>query len=332
MLRSQLVDQHFCGVKELSALYLLIAKNGEAALIDSGTPRNFERIQKTISDFGVKKEQLTTILLTHAHLDHSGNIYNFTKNFDMSDTINTVLHHEIILYNNLLDFIKSSLIKLQRGLKGLIVMDEELEHLNQRVLANKIPESWLAHSFPSILTLHSYMEDLSHRIQFLDNWIRTGRPTVFKVGAFFHPEEFLTAVLQVYARKHVVPFDSLTWQTTVLNTLDPSSFTEPPEEGIYIQGLFLEGAKWDIEKGRLAECEQKELISVLPIVHLCPTQNKNLYDMEKTFECTMYRMQNRGSGALGLPNYIMSIFIPTPEVPPDHWIERSVALFITVQN
>ena len=81
MLRSQLVDQHFCGVKELSALYLLIAKNGEAALIDSGTPRNFERIQKTISDFGVKKEQLTTILLTHAHLDHSGNIYNFTKNY-----------------------------------------------------------------------------------------------------------------------------------------------------------------------------------------------------------------------------------------------------------
>ncbi|EAY20056.1 Dynein heavy chain family protein [Trichomonas vaginalis G3] len=260
------------------------------------------------------------------------NVFNFTKNFDLSDTINTVLHHEILLYNKLLKAIKSSLTKLQRGLKGLIVIDQELELLNRRVLANKIPEAWLVHSFQSILTLNSYMEDLKFRVSFLDNWVRTGRPTVFKIGTFFHPEEFLTAVLQVYARKHVVPFDSLTWATTITDQTDESKFPTQPEEGIYIQGLFLEGAKWDIGNGRLVECEQKELISTLPIVYLMPTQNKNLYDMSQTFECTMYRMQNRGSGALGLPNYIMSLFIPTPDVSPDHWIERSVATFITVQQ
>ena len=253
------------------------------------------------------------------------NVYNF-------NTINTVLHHEIILYNKLIDYIHNSLTKLEQGLKGLIVMDEQLELLNRRILSNKIPEPWLVHSFPSILTLHSYMDDLNFRVKFLDNWVRTGRPVVFKIGAFFHPEEFLTAVLQVYARKHVVPFDSLTWSTTVQNTLDESQFKEAPEEGIYISGLYLECAKWDLEKGRLVECEQKELIANLPIVHLMPTQNKNLYDMTKTFECTMYRSQNRGSGAMGLPNYIMSLFIPTPDVSPDHWIERSVATFITVQN
>ena len=120
--------------------------------------------------------------------------------------------------------------------------------------------------------------------------------------------------------------------TPITNEDRAHGINQAPEVGIYIEGLPLEGAKWDLEHGKLAECEQTELISVLPIVHLCPTQNKNLYDMETTFECTMYRMQNRGSGALGLPNYIMSIFIPTPDVPPDHWIERSVAVFITVQN
>ena len=260
------------------------------------------------------------------------NVYNFTKKFDLTDTINTVLHHEILLYNKLLEYIKSSLITLQKGLKGLIVIDEELELLSRRVLSNKVPEAWLNHSFPSILTLRAYIDDLKYRVEFLDKWVRGDRPVVFKLGAFYHPEEFLTAVLQVYARKHVVSFDSLSWATTVLPTTDPESFKEPPEEGIYIEGLYLEGAKWDLGLGTLVECEQKELISNLPVMHLMPTRDKDLYDMSKTFELTMYRMQNRGSGAMGLPNYIMSLFVPTPEIPPDHWIQRSVAAFITVQT
>ena len=256
------------------------------------------------------------------------NVHDFMKTFDLSDTINTVLHHEILLYNKLLDVIKKSLLTLQKGLKGLIVIDEKLDLLNRRLLANRIPELWLEHSFPSILTLSSYMNDLNMRISFLDQWVRSGkRPVVFKLGAFYHPEEFLTAVLQVYARKHTVAFDSLKWITTIK---EEHQFETPPDDGIYIEGPYLEGAKWNQIDKNLVECLQTELISNLPILHLMPTDKIEIYNMEKTFECPLYRTQNRGSGALGLPNYIMSLFIPSDRQSPDHWIQRSVATFITV--
>jgi hypothetical protein len=40
-------------------------------------------------------------------------------------------------------------------------------------------------------------------------------------------------------------------------------------------------------------------------------------------------MQNRGTGALDLPNHLMNLSIPAPA--PDHWIQRSVAVFVTIQ-
>ena len=261
------------------------------------------------------------------------NIHNFLSKFDITDTINTVVHHEILLYNELIDTIKSSLLTLQKGLKGLIVIDEELDTLNRRILANKIPELWLRKSFPSILTLRAYMDDLNHRVKFLTKWVTNERPKVFKVGAFFHPEEFLTAVLQVYARKHTVPFDTLVWRTSVTDFTSADKVESEPEDGIYAEGLYIEGAKWDVMSKTLTECGQRELISTMPIIHMYPSENKmTTQELQTIYECPMYRTQNRGTGALDLPNYLMSIYVPSPNQSPDHWIQRSVAIFVTVQH
>jgi dynein heavy chain len=82
---------------------------------------------------------------------------------------------------------------------------------------------------------------------------------VFRLGAFFHPDELGTAVCQVYARKKKVPFDSVHWRNKLL--------TEPPttasEDGIFVENLYLEGAKWDANAQTLVECGQKELITQL---------------------------------------------------------------------
>jgi hypothetical protein len=252
------------------------------------------------------------------------NTFAFARKFDLTDTINTVVHHEILLYNETLDVIKKSLEALANGLKGMIVMDEGLELLNRRLLANRVPELWLRHSFPSALSLRGYVEDLQGRIEFLDTWIKAARPAIFRLGAFYHPEEFLTAVLQAYARKHSVPFDSLRWVTRIMDR----KATEEPEDGIYVENLYIEGAKWDVVQRSLTECGQRELISTLPIVHLVPTEKPAA--KQNTYECPMYRTQTRGTGALDLPNYLMSLEIPTTGENPEHWIQRSVAVFITV--
>jgi hypothetical protein len=52
------------------------------------------------------------------------------------------------------------------------------------------------------------MEDLNDRIKFLDRLAAEVRPKVVWLSALFHPEEYLTAILQIYAKQYSVPFDS----------------------------------------------------------------------------------------------------------------------------
>lgn len=41
-----------------------------------------------------------------------------------------------------------------------------------------------------------------------------------------------------------------------------------PEDGVYIHGLFIEGARWDLRAGILKEQIPKQLIDVMPVIHL----------------------------------------------------------------
>lgn len=45
-----------------------------------------------------------------------------------------------------------------------------------------------------------------------------------------------------------------------MNTFDHTKFTEPPEDGIYVYGLFIEGAKWDYKEQMIDEQEAGEMV------------------------------------------------------------------------
>ena len=51
--------------------------------------------------------------------------------------------------------------------------------------------------------------------------------------------------MQNFARKVKVPIEQLTFDY-IIASFDISS--EPPEDGCYIHGLFLDGARWDKDK------------------------------------------------------------------------------------
>jgi len=185
----------------------------------------------------------------------------------------SVLEHEIALYNSLLNVITESLDKLISALKGLIVFDDELEKMQKKLLINKVPDQWKSVMYPSILSLSQFLDDLRDRVGFIDSWNRKGDPVVYKLSAFFNPEEFITTVAQNYARSNNYSFDSLSWKTIPIADEKP---TKPPVEGVYVEGIKIEGAKWNSSISALSECNQTDILSNLPILHLLPKSNENL--------------------------------------------------------
>lgn len=89
----KVVDANYCGFKGLSAVYLLRAPNKETMIVDTGTPKQYPLLLKALKEMDVKKEEVTTILLTHFHLDHSGGASLLSRDFPNS----TIYAHPVTL-------------------------------------------------------------------------------------------------------------------------------------------------------------------------------------------------------------------------------------------
>lgn len=59
-------------------------------------------------------------------------------------------------------------------------------------------------------------------------------------------------MLQTHARKHTIPIDFLGWKFRVLD-FDSNNISSKPADGVYVNGLYLEGASWDRKKKSLVD-------------------------------------------------------------------------------
>ena len=67
---------------------------------------------------------------------------------------------------------------------------------------------------------------------------------------------------------------------------------ERPSNGCYINGLFLEGARWDMNKFELGESRPKELFTDMPVMWLVPTANRQ-QPSEGIYLCPVYKTLTR---------------------------------------
>jgi dynein heavy chain len=159
---------------------------------------------------------------------------------------------EISRYNKLMSTVRKSLMDLDKGINGLVLISEDLELIMKSLYENKVPQQWkFAHY--SLKPLNAWVLDLNKRIEQLRNWVQKGQPEVFWISGFSFPTGFTTALQQQASRKFSVPLDQFSWEFT-FEKMD-TSISSPAKEGAYIEGLFLEGARCDSGRNCIAEAE-----------------------------------------------------------------------------
>lgn len=103
--------------------------------------------------------------------------------------------------------------------------------------------------------------------------------------------------------------------------------TKAPDDGVYVYGMFLDGARWSGKKAVLKESRPKQLFDAMPVVHMLPVRRTDL-SPGPVYVCPMYKTAER-RGTLSTTghstNFVIAMSVPTDK-SPDHWVMRGVAL------
>ena len=248
------------------------------------------------------------------------------------ESMNTVLAQEMLRYNRLLSIIRESLLQLQKAIAGLSVMSAELEKVFNAFAICQVPAMWMGKSFPSLKPLGSYIEDLLDRLNLFDDWYKNGQPSIFWISGFFFTPSFTTAALQNFARGNNYAIDTVGFEMEMME-MDPGLYTTPPDTGIYIHGMFMEGCAWDKDKKMLCESRPKVLYDPGPCVFLKPVLLTDIKEYPH-YSCPVYRTAER-RGVLATTghstNFLMMMKMPT-DVDPDHWAMRGVAMLCSLKD
>ncbi|KAA0158934.1 hypothetical protein FNF31_05104 [Cafeteria roenbergensis] len=251
---------------------------------------------------------------------------------DWKESMNTVLRQELARFNRLLSVIQTSLTSVRKALKGLVVMSSTLEGVSRDMFFGRVPSLWLKASYPSLKPLGGFVADLTQRTDFLDEWIAKGTPKIFWLSGFYFTQSFLTGVMQNFARKETVPIDSVAFDAELLSR-SRDSVRSAPEDGAFVWGLFLDGARWDMSRMRLAEQEPKQLFAPAPVMWMRPKRQEDLAEFQH-YHCPTYKTTER-RGMLSTTghstNFVMMVRLPTDKSEA-HWIRRGVALILALDD
>ncbi|XP_046382890.1 dynein axonemal heavy chain 10 [Ischnura elegans] len=233
-----------------------------------------------------------------------------------------VLHQELDRFNQLIECMRNTLTQLQKALAGEIGMDAVLDDVASSLFNGLLPNAWRRLAPATCKKLGSWVEHFKRRVKQYKEWALRNVIGVMWLSGLQIPESYLMAIVQKTCRKYRWSLDKSTLYTEVTCFENEEEVSELPEDGSYVQGLYLEGAEWDMEAMSLCRSRPKVLLQEMPIIHIIPIQLKNL-QLQDTLRTPVYTtLQRRNAMGVGL---VFEADLPTAE-HSSHWILQGVCL------
>uniref|UniRef100_A0AAY5K976 AAA+ ATPase domain-containing protein n=1 Tax=Esox lucius TaxID=8010 RepID=A0AAY5K976_ESOLU len=242
--------------------------------------------------------------------------------------MNIFLRQELDRMQRIIGCVRSTLTDLKLAIDGTIIMSEDLRDALDSMYDARIPKLWQKISWDSA-TLGFWFTELLERNQQFHTWISSGRPHQFWLTGFFNPQGFLTAMRQETTRMNLAKgwaLDTVVLHNDVTRMMREDITSPPPEDmgGVYVYGLFLDGAGWDRRNSKLTESPPKVLFTPLPVVHIYAISTLAADAKRQLaislYPCPVYKKPRRTD-----LTFIHTLLLRASQ-SPDHWTLRGVAL------
>lgn len=204
---------------------------------------------------------------------------------------------------------------------------------------------WKSKGYICLKPLNSFVTDMIFRMEHMEDWLRNGPPKSFWVSAFFFPQGFMTASMQMHSRRTQIAIDNLKFECRVTQheTTDPlmkDSDIQKNDVGVNMHGVYMQGAGWDLAGCQIKESNAGELFVLMPVILLYPLVLKDFAAAQKAkpkvdYDCPMYKTSER-RGTLSTTghstNFVMYIQLAYADKDPAHWTRRGTALLCMLDD
>ena len=254
--------------------------------------------------------------------------------------LNIFLYQEVQRLQMAISNVRFTLEIVVQAIRGEVVVTAEIMDSINAIYDARVPKIWLyspagdelSWLAPNLGVWYSGLVTRDHQYR---SWLSSGRPTSFWMTGFFNPQGFLTAVQQEITRAHKNEnwaLDSVVMHAEVTEIQNAELVRSTPKEGLYVHGLFMDGAAWNSVENSIVESAPKKLFSNMPILLVTAVtkmakrqlSSSGNYGPFGAYDCPVYKYPQRTD-----KYYVFSVMLSTQNHKPLHWILRGVALLCT---
>lgn len=199
-----------------------------------------------------------------------------------------------------------------------------MDELSNSLFNGFLPPRWARLAPQTLKSLVSWIEHFLRRYQQYKIWVEQEEPKVMWLSGLHIPESYLTVLVQTTCRSKGWALDKSTLYTMVTTVRRPEEIKKKLDQGCYITGLFLEGAKYNLETNFLDYQDPKILIFEMPLLQVIPVEANKL-KLRGTIKTPVYVTQLRRN-AMGVGLVFEADLRTDKHV--SHWILQGVCLVL----